>query len=159
MKIGYFRHLIWILALVVCPTCSSQVITIRVLNEKNGHPLQKQPVIVSLLYEKSEKPPAKYDAKLGLETDANGEAKFALPDPPPEHFAAQVNLTSAHWHCGCMALASTEVLIQKGFVERPAEGPDSKKYSVPVEAEPKEITFLAQPFTFLERLLYPFIKD
>jgi len=134
--------------------CFGQTIRIRVVNEKNGHPLPKQPISITLLYEKSEKTPAKYDAALNIETDEKGESQFSLPEPAPAHLAAQVHLTSEHWHCGCGVLMVTQELIQKGIV-----GPRSNETANAVKAEPKEILFLARPFTFFERLFYPFLKE
>ena len=84
----------------------TQAIRIRVINVNNGHGLSQQNVSVSLLYGKDEMTPAKYDANLGAETDANGEARFLLPEPVPVHLAAQVRLTSEHWHCGCRLLTT-----------------------------------------------------
>jgi hypothetical protein len=78
----------------------TQAIRIRVINVNNEHGLSQQNVSVSLLYGKDEMTPAKYDANLGVETDANGEARFLLPEPVPGYLAAQVCLTSEHWHCG-----------------------------------------------------------
>jgi hypothetical protein len=126
---------------------------IRVVNSNNGQPLPKQSVSVNLLYDKGQKAPAKNEANLLLETDANGEAQFSLPEPAPAHLGAQVRLTSEHWHCGCMALAATEDVIQKGML-----GSESTASSKSARLEPGVILFFARPFTFLERLLYPLMK-
>ena len=133
----------------------AQTVTIRVINADDGRPLQKEPVSVSLLYDKGERIPAKYDTNLSLETDVNGEAHFTLPEPAPAHLSTQVHLTSEHWHCGCGLLVATADLIQRGIVSPP---PESKKSAVPAEAVPREILFVARPLSFLERLLYPFVK-
>jgi hypothetical protein len=127
-----------------------------VVNSNNGQPIAKQSVSVNLLYDKGEKAPATYEANLRLESDANGEARFLLPDPVPVHLVAQVRLTSEHWHCGCLALVATQDLIQKGIVQ--ASGPESTGSATNAKAEPGVILFLARPFTFLERLLYPLVK-
>ncbi len=154
MKKRCFRHMIWILVPGFAPLCFGQTIRIRVVNDKTGHPLQKQPVSISMLYDKSERTSAKHDANLNLETDEKGESQFSLPEPPPAHFAAQVHLPSEYWHCGCTVLANTQDLIQKGIV-----APLSSKSANSVKAEPKEILFFAHPFTFFERLLYPLVKE
>jgi hypothetical protein len=133
------------------------MIRVRVIDDTNGHPLPKQQVSISLLYEKGEKVPANYDALLQLETDVNGEVQFRLPEPAPAHLAAQVRLTSEHWHCGCTALVDTQDLIQKGLVG-PEPGHGSTRSTASVKAEPGEILFVARPFTFFERLLYPLVK-
>ena len=124
---------------------------------RNGHPLPKQPISVGLIYHKDEKPPANYSARFQLETDANGEAEFQLPDPAPAHVAAQAHLTFEHWHCGCAALENTQDLIQKGFTAGLATG--STPTGASAKARPGEILFVARPFTFFERLLYPLTKE
>jgi hypothetical protein len=156
MGTAYFRYLACFLLLWVAPLCLAQPVTIRVINAVDGRPLQKQEVSVSLLYEKGERTPARYDTTLNLETDVNGEAHFRLPDPAPAHLSAQVHLTSGHWRCRCGILAVTQHLIQKGAVEPP--GGVSKKSGVSVKAAPGEIVFVARPLSFFERLLYPFVK-
>ncbi len=157
MKKQSFQCLVWFLLLWLSPSCFGQVIKIRVTDSKTGRPLQMQPVSVALHYGQGEKAPAKYDANLRLETDANGETQFRLPEPSPAHLVAQVRLTSEHWHCFCMALVTTKDLIQMGIVQPP--GPESTTSSTNAKAEPGVIVFLARPFTFLERLFYPFLKQ
>ncbi len=141
----------------IAADAQTQAIRIRVVNVNNGHPLPHQNVSVDLLYDKDEKAPAKYEAHLRSETDANGEARFLLPEPVPLYLAAQVRLTSEHWHCGCMALAATQDVIQKGIVQ--TIGPESTGSSTNAKPEPGIILFFARPFTFLERLLYPLLKQ
>ena len=82
-----------------------------------GVPLQKQKFSVSLLYDKGEQTPPKYDATLNFETNASGEVQFTLPVPAPLHLSAQVHLAAEHWRCGCMVLGMTQDLIQKGLVD------------------------------------------
>ncbi len=153
VKKQYSRCLIWFLALFLSPFCSAQIIRIRVVNSNNGPPLSKQSVSVNLLYDKGQKAPAKYETFLSLETDAKGEAQFGLPEPAPAYIWVQVRLTSEYWHCGCMALATTQDVIQKGMSD--SESTTSIKNA---RAEPRIILFLARPFTLLERLLYPLMK-
>lgn len=152
MRKQYLRHLItWIVALGFGPFSFGQVtIKIRLINVDNGHPIQRQPITVSMLYEKNEKTPPKYDSTLHLETDANGGAQFGLPEPAPAHLSAQVRLTSENWHCGCMVLVATGDLIQKGIAVL------SDK---PIKTEPGEILFLARPYTFFERLIAPLLRE
>jgi hypothetical protein len=87
MKKRCFRHVIWIFAVGFAPHCFGQTIRIRVVNDQTGHPLPKQPISISLLYDKSEKTPAKYDAVLNLLTDEKGQAQFSLPEPAPAHLS------------------------------------------------------------------------
>jgi len=138
-------------------TAQAQAIRIRVINANNAHPLVEQNVSVALLYGKDEKAPAKYDANLNFETDANGEAQFHLPEPAPVHFSAHVRLTSEHWHSGCVALVTTQDVLQKGSVQ--ALGSELTRSTTNAKPEPGVILFLARPFTFIERLLYPLIKQ
>lgn len=157
MKRIYPRCLIWFLMVWCSTLCSGQVIRVRVVNAKDGRPLGKQQVTVSLLYDKSERTPAKYDAILRLETDANGGAQFSLPELFPAHLSAQVTLTSEHWRCGCSALVTTQDLIQKGILG-PQPDHESTQSATQVKAEPGELLFVARPLTFFERLLYPLVK-
>jgi hypothetical protein len=144
------RYVFWILVPWVTPLYFGQTVRIRVVNDKTGHPLPKQPISITLLYEKGGKTPAKYDGALNIEIDEKGESQFNLPEPAPAHLAAEVHLTSEHWHCGCSVLVTTQDLIQKGIV-----GPRSAESGNPVKPEPKEIMFFARPFTLFERLFYP----
>ena len=153
----FFRGLGCILLALVAPFCLAQVVTVRVINAIDGRPLQKQQISVSLLYEKGEKTPAKYDANLTLETDANGETHFTLPEPVPPHISAQVRLTSEHWRCGCGVLAATGDVLLKGIVG-PLPGGESKRAATFLKPTPGEILFAARPLSFFERLLYPFVK-
>jgi hypothetical protein len=156
MKRRCFWCLTCFLLLCSSPVCYGQAITVRIINGKNGHPLPKQHVLVSLLYEGSETKPQKYDAVQQLDTDANGVARFILPDPGPAHLSVGIRLTSEHWHCGCgiPALVLTKELIQKGIVESRDLGSPAK----PVTAGPGEIVFVARPYTFFEILLAPLLK-
>jgi hypothetical protein len=56
----YFRSLAWLFLLWISPACFGRVITIRVINGKNGQPLVKQPISIALEYRQSEPKPAKY---------------------------------------------------------------------------------------------------
>jgi len=156
MKKQYYRFIVWFPLLWLCPLCFGQSVKIRVVNANDGHPLPKQNVSVVLVYDAGEKHPANYDAKLDLETDGNGEVQFLLPQPAPVHFVAQVRLTSEHWHCKCLALVATQDLVQKGIVQ--TAGTELPKSATGSKAEPGVMLFAARPFTFLERMIYPFVK-
>src|SRR5262245_26315462 len=118
MVTGHRYLAVCLLLLCLAPVCLAQEMKVRVINAANGRPLPKQAVSVSLLYDKTydKEIPAKYDAVLNLQTDANGEAYFELPQPPPTHFAAQVRVDWSHWKCGCAILGSTDDLVQTGIV-------------------------------------------
>lgn len=155
-----FQYLTCLLLLCWGHVCMAQEITVRVINATNGRPLPKQGVSVSFLYDKrhDSEIPAKYDAVVNFETDANGEAHFKLPEPPPSRFSAQARLDSSHWKCGCGVLASTDDLVRKGIVG-PIATSESKKSSALLTAVPMEILFAARPLSFIERLLYPIMKE
>jgi hypothetical protein len=153
----FLRYLTLLCLLSVGFTCSAQTATIRVVNADDGSPLQHQPVSVSLLYDKGQVPPAKYDANLNFQTDADGEVHFVLPAPAPEHISAQVRVAPSHWRCGCEVLVATEELIRDGVVGRSPAANGGKSAAL-VKAVPGEILFVARPLSFWERLLYPFVK-
>jgi hypothetical protein len=155
METPYIRYLVCFLLLWVGPFCLAQTVTVRVINADNGHPLQKQHVSLTLLYDKGDKTPAKYDTTLNMETDVNGEAQFRIPEPAPAKFAAQVHIDWTRWHCGCAVLAVTQDVIQEGIVESVA---DLRKSPVPRKAIPAEILFVARPVSLFERMLPPFMK-
>ena len=155
MKKQYYRCIVWFALLWLSPLCFGQAVKIRVVNTKDGHPLPKQGVSVALLYEKGEVTPASYNTNLSFETDGNGEVQFSLPEPAPVHLAARVHLTSKHWHCKCVALVSTQVVVEQGIVQTP--GPELPTSATNAKAGPGVILIIARPFTFLERL-NPFVK-
>jgi len=152
----FFRHLVFVV-LFSLSSCFAQVVTIRVVNANNGQGLRKQQVYVSLLYEKGESVPEKYDANLSLLTDANGEVRFALPNPAPAHMSASVRLPE-HWLCGCGVLVTTGEVISRGIVG-PGAAAGIGRPATPAKAAPGEILILARPLSFWERLLYPLEKS
>jgi len=137
--------------------CAAASIRIRVINCRTGKPLQKQEVSVALLYGSGEKAPASYRAVSKLETDANGEARLGLPDPPPEHLSIVVHLSSGRWHCGCLELTETQKIIQNGIIAGVANNGIKIRDKV-VKATPGEVLFTARPLSLLEELLYPLVK-
>jgi hypothetical protein len=151
-----FRGFIRALVLLVGPLCCTQTVTIQVINYADGCPLQNQKVSVSLLCEERERTPAKFQTNLTLLADPNGEAHFTIPEPVPPHISAQVRLTSEHWRCGYQVVAATRDVVGSGIVG-PLPGAESKRAAA-VKANPRQILFLARPLSFLERLLYPFVK-
>jgi hypothetical protein len=158
MKTRHLRCLLYLLPawlpLWLGSLCVAQLITVRVIDSRNGHPLQKRHVSLRLVYGKGEKAPAKYEPTLLLETDGNGLAQFKLPDPPPEHFEAWVDISSEErWWCGCFLSVVTQDVLDKGVVGmRPGPG---RKSPPPQKAIAGEILFLARPWTLIERLLAP----
>lgn len=134
------RCLVCGLVLAFAPFCMAQVVTVRIVNASDGHPLEKQKVSVG---------------SLSLETDANGKAQFNLPEPAPAHLMVLVTVDWGRWHCRCGTLAATKDVIQTGIVESAA---DSKKSAAFEKATPGEILFVVRPLSFFERLFYPLLK-
>ncbi len=152
-----FHSSVCLLLLWFGPLCFGQVIKVRIINGKNGRPMPREQVSVTLLYEKGEKLPAKYVTLQTVETDGNGIAEFSLPDPAPAHLSVGAHLTSEYWRCGCAApaLAATPEVIQKGAIE----GRELWSMATPIDARAGEVIFIARPLTLLERLLYPLLKE
>jgi hypothetical protein len=149
-----FCRVIGILLLWISPVCYGQAITIRIVNGKNAHPLAKQHVSLSVLYDASELKPTKYDPIQHQDTDANGLAQFVLPETAPVHLSVLVRMTSDRWHCACDALVVTRQLIQEGIVVSGQLNSPPKT----VSASPGEIVFVARPLTFFEVLLHSLLK-
>jgi hypothetical protein len=146
MTIGWHcRCLVWFCLLWANSFSAAQVITIRVINAKNGHPLPKKRIKVSLRDEKNEKG----SSHLQLETDVRGEARFALPDPVPTRLSAVVLLKSRSWQCRCSVFVATQDAVRKGAVA----GQNLMSPATPVRAEPGQIVFVAGRRPFLEELL------
>jgi len=157
-KIIDIQFLIWFALLWPGSFCLAQPVTIRVIDMHNGHPLDKQHVSLSLLYEKGERAPASYEPNLKGETDANGEAHFQIPEPAPAHFSVMVHLTSKYLRCGCWVMGDTQELIQKGIVgPRPSAKPE--KSEAARKADPGEVLVQVGPMSFFERLMYPLMKE
>ncbi len=152
----YPRSLAWILLLWISPNCVGQVVRVRVVNAKNGEPLVKQHIAISLQYRAGEPKPTKYDARLSLETDANGVARISLPEPAPAHLSVSAHLTSEYWHCVCTTPPSaSKQLLQEGIVA----GGEAGSPEAWAKATPGELLFVAHPFTFFERIFYPLYKE
>jgi len=137
-------------------TCYGQVITVRVIDIRNGHPLEKQRISINWAYQKGEPRPAKYDKVTTLETDIEGMVQISLPEPPPGYLQLGLQMTLEHWHCVPELLMSTQEVIQHGKVGRIP--PEIKESDFPVKAKPGEIVYPARPYTFMQRLLNPIMK-
>ncbi len=159
MKIHRLGHLVCLVPVCLASVCYAQLITIRVIDARDGHPLQKREASLRLLYGNDEKTPTKYEPTLLLETDLDGEAQFRLPEPAPQHLEAWVDITSeGHWWCICTLSVVTLDVVQKGVVG-PRWGHRSEKPPASVKTVPGEILFLARPWTLLDRLLAPLLRE
>ena len=146
------RFVVFLLAL--CPGCFGQTVKIHVVNIVNGRPLRDQRIEISMLYPggSTERP------DLRVVTAANGEAQFELPKSAPTHFAIRAILSEVHWYCDCLALVTTEEVMQKGFMSKSPGGWGSHAEQF-MKPSPGEIFFRAQPTPWWVRILYPLMKD
>ena len=149
------RYLVSFVLLCAGPLSRAQELSVRVI-DVHERPLKKQSVGVSLLYDRGEKTPAKYDAKLSLKTAADGVVRFTLPEPPPAQLAVSVTCNWARWHCAPGVVAKTQDVIRKGIVMSAASATVSAPATL---AKPGEILFVNRPGSFLQWLLYPLEKD
>lgn len=138
----------------VMPVLAPDTVKVRVINGKNLQPIPKQRVFVQLLYEK----PTKISPSMLIETNANGEAEFSIPEPLPEHLDVRLALTSSHWHCTCSLMTDTEKVFNTGVLKVLASKVPNAS-NAPVNVEPKQIVFVARPFTFFEKMLHPLVKQ
>lgn len=111
-------------------------------------------MFVQFLYEK----PNRVSSPLQIETDANSEAQFSIPEPQPVHVNVRLALTSEHWHCACWVMTDSEKVIHNGIVQT-APTKKAKASTAPANTEPGQIVFIVRPFTFSERILYPLVKQ
>jgi hypothetical protein len=82
----------------------------------------------------------------------------AFPDSQPKHLNIRLALTSEHWHRACWVMTDTENVVHNGIMQS-APANKAKAYPVPANAKAGQIVFVATPFTFFERLLYPLVKE
>lgn len=101
----YHIRLIGYLALWFYPVCLGQIVKVRVINQRDGQPLQKAKVSLSLLYEPGTETPSHFESVSQAETATDGQVKFSLPQPLPTHISVQVKFSSEHWRCACATLA------------------------------------------------------
>jgi hypothetical protein len=142
-----------ILLLSLGPACLAQSVRVRVINGKGGRPLPKQAVSVQFLKEK----PASVSPPLRLETDSNGEARFAIPETMAVRLDVRVVTKSEDWHCRCWVMADTETVIHRGIVE---SAYDQVKPPITVpEAEAGSVVFVLRPYAWWERLIAPLVRQ
>lgn len=132
-------------------TCSAQMITFRVITDQ-GKPIKKRSVSISFDGLKNGKPIGRGQTQ---ETDENGEARFTLPPSGRDFFFFYVDLGSPYWFCGCDGIPKIQDVVQRGIVQSAARKDPSKSF----EPKPGEVLIVARKFSFIDRLLYPFMKD
>lgn len=145
------------LLLALASGCLAQTITVRVVNADNGHPLRGQQVSIQSLYARMESAGPKHNPSPRFKTDSNGEVRYLLPTPAPEHLSIIVTLTSKQWRCACWMMVTTENMIRQGVVGPvPAK---SKSAAARFKPLPGQLLIAARPPTLFERLFYPFVKE
>jgi hypothetical protein len=136
--------------------CLAQDLKVHVVNISTGKPMVNVPVSLNLLYGKENVPPTNYGRTMIANTDANGDAHFPLPAPPPAHLSVLLQL-SWHWHCVCGVFATTSEVFQRGVVAGHS-APNSQSRNPALTPSPGTILVTAWPLSFFERLLYPLLK-
>ena len=161
------RAFAWVLLIGSSDFSFGQAITVRIVNEKNGHPLAGQDISVSFFYRTGESVRQGDDSKLHLQkdsilnfhlkTDAGGLASFRLSEPAPAQLWVGAGLPSEKWFCSCSTRAyeRTQDVVEKGIVARL----HSKNSKLVPDAQPGQITFVARPYNLFERLMYPLLKE
>lgn len=155
------RYLACFLLLSVAPSCLAQEAKIRVINGANGRPLSKLAVSVSFLYDKKfdKEIPTNYVASLDLETDENGEAHFKFPATSATHTFRPKSAWISHTGIAVAEYSVQQRTLVREGIGGPIPSSDHKKPAARHKATPGEILVIAGPFSFLERLLYPLMKE
>jgi len=146
-----FLYLSCIAFLLSGLVCSGQTVTFRVITDA-GKPLEKRKVSFSIDGFKNGEPVGRGQIQ---ETDKNGEATFTLPSPSPDFFFFYVNLGSPYWYCSCNGIPKTQRVVQSGILQSAA----SKESKSSFEPKPGQVLVVARKFSFIDRLLYPLMKD
>ncbi len=145
------RHVLCAIVLLAGVLCLGQTVAVRVIDEK-GKPLEKRRVAFSVDGLKNGQPVGRDQNQ---ETDAKGEARFALASSPPDVFFFYVDLGSPYWHCGCVGIAKTKTVVEEGILQSAA----TKNSEGLFKTKPGEVLIVARKLSFMERLLYPLMKD
>jgi hypothetical protein len=144
----YLSCIVFLLSGLVC---SGQTVTFRVITDA-GKPLEKRKVSFSLDGYKNGEPVGRSQIQ---ETDKNGEVTFTIPSPSRDFFFFDVNLGSRYWHCSCSGIPKIQRVVQSGIVQSAA----SKDSKASFKPKPGQVLVVARKASFMERLLYPLMKD
>jgi len=118
-----------------------------VVNVSNDQPIPNESVVVQFLS------PQASSSSMRLTTDAKGEAHFNIPNSQTEHIDVRVVLKSGRWDCNCWIVTDRKTVQQGILLFSPLKNRDA-----PVP-KPNEIVVSARPKRFLERLLWPIMKQ
>ena len=146
------RALLW--TVLLGDVCFAQSVTVRVINDNDKRPVPKQAVMVQFFYEN----PKGISAPTYLTTDDTGETRFTILEPRPKQVSVGVTLTSERWRCACWLKVEPTRMLQKGALMKPP-GNLARPSRTPSDAKPGEIVFVARPYTLLEKLLDPLMRE
>ena len=144
----------------------AQTVKIRLVNTANGDSIRHERVFVSGISGKANTPEeerqkllSKHAAPdLRLETDANGETQFDLPNPAPTHFYIRPVLSPSVWDCTCTVQVKTEEVMQKGITIRNVQdGSSPGKFTV--QPRGGEVVFRLKPTPWWVQVFWPLLVD
>jgi hypothetical protein len=138
-------HLLAAAFLLANSLCLGQTITIRIIDQSNGHPLPDQQVSISMGYEKREKTPKESLPMVRFRTDSEGKGQVRLPKPPPSYLSMLITISSAYLPYDSPFTAKTSEILKSGIVKKIAESL-CERCIVP-EAVAGEVLFLTLPYT------------
>jgi hypothetical protein len=136
------------------PVAHRPMVTVRVIDARDGKPYANLPVFVTL-YKWKLKPGdprfgslADVDTHFKRTTDARGEIRFSLPPPTAPQMAAE---PGGPFACGG-TLFNTETILKSGVVgENRCKG-KLRKSRIRFQAKPGEVVVFARPFSFWDGL-------
>lgn len=136
-------------------TSLAQNVSVRVIDVHTGKPMRDLEIIVGFIDSRLQNPAS----TLQLTTGKSGEAVFVVTPPAPEMISVQARLPG-NWHCGCQILTSTTDLLTHGVNgTKPAHAAsDDGSFSIRSPGA-GTITLFARPYTFLEKLMSPFLRE
>jgi hypothetical protein len=126
----------------------AQQVSIRMVNSSNGQPLPGWKVDVYFV-----NPTQGKDAVKGsqhFQTDADGMARFTLPQPIPEVLNVYAHSQTEKWYVGSFK-ANTMAVLQKGSQSK------GFKTHGKVIAYPGQILILAKPVTVWDKIVHEIV--
>ena len=131
-------------ALLMSSVCFAQQVNIRVVGSNDGQPLPGWKINVFFL-----NPTQGKDAVKGsqhFQTDADGMARFTLPQPNPEVLNVYAFPQTENWYAGTVK-AETAVVLQRGIQSK------GVKTHGKVRVDPGQILILAQRITLWDKII------
>ena len=145
-----FLYLSCIVYLLSGQVCSGQTVTFRVITDE-AKPLEKRKVSFSLDGFKNGEPVGRGQIQ---ETDKNGKQNSRFLRRLLISFF-DVNLGSPFWYCSCNGIPKTQAVVQSGILQSAA----SKGSNSSFEPKAGQVLIVFRRFSYIERLLYPLMKD